>query len=63
VPPGADLRCRITHAGVVIEASETEAARTAELIATARDLCREKGRLFAGLRPYRRGAAFLHSGR
>jgi pyridinium-3,5-biscarboxylic acid mononucleotide sulfurtransferase len=61
VPRGADLRCRITHTGVVIEASDTEHAE--ELIATARNLCAEQGRIFAGLRRYRRGSAFLHTGR
>jgi pyridinium-3,5-biscarboxylic acid mononucleotide sulfurtransferase len=63
VPPGADLRCRITHDGVVIEASDKETERAEKLISTARDLCAVDGRIFAGLRPYRRGAAFLHSGR
>jgi pyridinium-3,5-biscarboxylic acid mononucleotide sulfurtransferase len=61
VPPDADLRCRITHAGVVIEASDTEQAEA--LVTMARDLCAVEGRIFAGLRPYRRGAAFLHTER
>jgi pyridinium-3,5-biscarboxylic acid mononucleotide sulfurtransferase len=61
VPPNADLRCRITHAGVVIESSDTKEAE--ELVATAQDLCAVEGRIFAGLRPYRRGAAFLHTER
>jgi pyridinium-3,5-biscarboxylic acid mononucleotide sulfurtransferase len=53
VPAGADLRCRITHAGVVIEAAPglDETA--------ARKLCLAEGRVFLGLRPYRRGSAFL----
>jgi uncharacterized protein len=53
LPTGADLRCRITHAGVVIEAGPglDEAA--------ARTLCLAEGRVFLGVRPYRRGSAFL----
>ena len=56
----AVVRCRVTHAGVVIELAETPdsgaAAAAREIGATA---CRGEGRTFAGVRPYRRGAAFL----
>ena len=56
----AVLRCRVTHAGVVIELG---AARDAAAAAIAReigaDACRAEGRVFAGVRPYARGAAFL----
>ncbi|MCB8882262.1 hypothetical protein ACELLULO517_18590 [Acidisoma cellulosilytica] len=54
LPAGADIRCRITHAGVMIEAAPglDETA--------ARALCAAEGRIFLGVRPYRRGAAFLH---
>ena len=56
----AVVRCRITHAGVVIE---LEAASDADALAAARGIggqaCREHGRGFAGVRAYRRGAAFL----
>jgi pyridinium-3,5-biscarboxylic acid mononucleotide sulfurtransferase len=53
LPAGTDLRCRITRAGVVIEAGPgvDEAA--------ARGLCLAEGRAFLGVRPYRRGSAFL----
>jgi uncharacterized protein len=56
VPPGTDLRCRITHAGVVVEAPEPDAA----MRHIADDLCSDEQRRFLGFRPYRRGAAFLH---
>ena len=55
LPKGADLRCRITHGGVVIEAAPGLDD------APARALCLEEGRVFLGLRPYRRGSAFLHA--
>jgi uncharacterized protein len=56
----AVLRCRVTHAGIVIElAAALEPAATA----LARDIgaraCRLEGRAFAGVRTYARGAAFL----
>lgn len=60
LPPGSVLRCRVTHAGIVVELAEPphgpahESAR-----ALAASLCAEAGRPFAGLRAYRRGAAFL----
>lgn len=54
------LRCRVTHAGVVIELA---AAHDVAVAGIARDvgveLCRREGRPFAGVRPYVRGAAFL----
>jgi len=57
--PTAVLRCRVTHAGIVIELAATDAATAA----IARDIgvaaCRREGRSFAGIRPYARGAAFL----
>lgn len=57
----ATLRCRLTHAGVVIELA---AANDPACEAAARDIgqeaCRAAGRAFAGVRPYARGAAFLH---
>lgn len=56
-PAGADLRCRVTHAGIMIEAPiPDDAMRQA-----AGALCRAAGRPFLGFRPYRRGAAFLHA--
>lgn len=56
LPRGADLRCRVTSRGIVVEAPDgRESLKT-----LARDLCRTEHRTFLGLRPYRRGAAFLH---
>lgn len=54
------VRCRVTHAGVAIELAEAHgpAADVAEQI--GRRACRAQGRAFAGIRPYARGAAFLH---
>ncbi len=56
----AVLRCRVTQAGIVIELA---VARDAAAGAIARnigaDACRRDGRVFAGVRPYARGAAFL----
>ena len=56
----AVVRCRVTHAGVVIELGD---ARDAAAGAVARAIgareCAASGRAFAGVRPYLRGAAFL----
>ncbi|HTQ00799.1 MAG TPA: adenine nucleotide alpha hydrolase [Casimicrobiaceae bacterium] len=57
----ATLRCRLTHAGVVIElAAANDPACEAAARDIAREACRAAGRAFAGVRPYARGAAFLH---
>lgn len=56
----AVLRCRVTHAGVVIELGMQEAAAHAAARAVAESACVRDGRRFAGVRAYRRGAAFLH---
>ncbi len=56
VAPGADLRCRVTHRGIVVEAP----APDEEMRQIADELCRSAQRPFLGFRPYRRGAAFLH---
>lgn len=56
VPQGTDLRCRVTHGGIVVEAPEPDEA----MRRIADELCAGESRLFLGFRPYRRGAAFLH---
>jgi uncharacterized protein len=61
MPRVASLRCRVTAAGVVIEADPPIAGEAVQTIALR--LCDEAGRTFAGLRPYRRGSAFLIAGR
>lgn len=56
IAAGTDLRCRVTHAGIVVEAATSGAAMRRIAVA----LCDEEQRRFLGFRPYRRGAAFLH---
>jgi uncharacterized protein len=58
-PAGMALRCRVTHAGIAIEAGKetTDAQALADL---ASRLCREHGRHLIGIGPYRRGAMFVH---
>ena len=55
------LRCRITPDGVVIELANL---RDLSRLESARQIgieeCRDNRRTFLGVRPYRRGAAFLH---
>jgi uncharacterized protein len=53
----ATVRCRVTHAGIVIELGD--AANEAAAYAIGRDACAAEGRAFAGVRRYRQGAAFL----
>jgi uncharacterized protein len=60
LPGQTSVRCRITAAGVVLECeSVPEGAARQELEQWAATLCAQAGRRFAGVRPYRRGAAFL----
>ena len=54
----AALRCRVTHAGIVIETDTTGPAISARAAA----LCQAEARTFLGRRPYRQGAAFLRDG-
>ncbi|GAB5376793.1 MAG: hypothetical protein AcusKO_32550 [Acuticoccus sp.] len=56
----AVVRCRITHDGVVVELGEAAMDAAEELAAAVEARCAGEGRRFAGIRPYRRGAAFLH---
>lgn len=59
-PPQAALRCRITAAGVTVELSPLpEGAAREALDAAAATLCADAGRTFLGVRPYRRGSAFV----
>ena len=53
----ATVRCRVTHAGIVIEIGDAANEATAHEIGRA--ACVAAGRVFAGVRPYARGAAFL----
>jgi uncharacterized protein len=54
------MRCRVTHAGIVIELGDAHDERVVALARTiAQDACRDAQRAFAGVRAYVRGAAFL----
>ena len=56
----AVLRCRVTHAGIVIELGAVLAsAAAANAHEIASEACVAAGRRFAGVRRYTRGAAFL----
>lgn len=62
LPDAGALRCRVTAAGVFVECERLpEAAARAALEIRVSGLCAAAGRRFAGLRPYRRGAAFLRA--
>jgi uncharacterized protein len=58
-PAGMAVRCRVTHAGITIEAGTT-AADAEPLAVLARALCEAHGRALVGVGPYRRGAMFVH---
>jgi uncharacterized protein len=60
LPGRSAIRCRITSRGVFLEIDAMPEAAEHEAVAVwAREFCARFGRDFAGLRPYRRGAAFL----
>ncbi|MCS0494436.1 adenine nucleotide alpha hydrolase [Ancylobacter sp. MQZ15Z-1] len=56
LPANATLRCRMTARGVMVELGEAAHMPAVDIV---RRLCGEAGRAFAGVRPYRRGSAFL----
>ncbi len=61
VGAGASVRCRITHQGVILELGPLDTAELADAAtAQAQELTLASGRLWAGLRDYQRGSAFLH---
>ena len=53
------IRCRVTHAGVVVELADADPAVVARATALAVAACEAAGRSFRGVRRYVRGAAFL----
>lgn len=55
----ATIRCRVTRGGITIEVADVEDAALERIAATAGPLCAQRGRPFAGVRPYRQGSAFL----
>lgn len=61
VAPNANVRVRLTRNGTVLEIGEqgdVELDRLADLAAV---FCKEAGRTFVGVKPYRQGSAFLRS--
>lgn len=56
---GGTLRCRITSAGVAVELGEGATGRERAVDALMRQLCAGAGRVYAGSRPYHRGAMFV----
>ncbi len=62
LPTAGSIRCRITAAGVVFECTTMPGGEDRQRVERwAVALCSGNGRHFAGMRPYRRGAAFLRS--
>jgi uncharacterized protein len=60
LPASVPLRCRITASGVFIECGEVPDGHAAQCIdERLTRLCSDAGRVYAGIRPYRRGSAFL----
>jgi uncharacterized protein len=60
LPDASALRCRITASGIRVECAPFP-DRERQLLAESRAarLCAEAGLVFRGVRPYRRGSAFL----
>ncbi len=58
-PKGVTLRCRITHAGVLLEIDERVRSEHDRLNAIVADLCVADGRNFVGTKAYRRGSMFV----
>ena len=59
IPRSVTLRCRITHEGVAVEVADVGSGEAENLAAIAAVLCGEEGHRFLGVRPYRRGSAFV----
>jgi uncharacterized protein len=60
LPAATTLRCRITRRGVVIEIGAAGLTAAAAVASLALTRCAEAGQVFAGVRPYVRGSAFVH---
>jgi pyridinium-3,5-biscarboxylic acid mononucleotide sulfurtransferase len=61
VPVQANVRCRITHHGIVLEIGGHGDCDLGGLAERAGSICREAGRDFVGVRPYRQGSAFVRT--
>ena len=60
LPEAGSTRCRITAEGVYVECDTLPLGADREHVERRMDaLCAQESRRFAGMRPYRRGAAFL----
>ncbi len=57
----ANVRCRVTRQGVVLEIGGTPDCDPQWLAEHVAAICRRGGREFVGVRPYRQGSAFLQS--
>lgn len=54
------LRCRVTHAGVYVEADSLPQGDTLKAILTSvQNACTEAGHIFSGVRQYKKGSAFI----
>lgn len=60
LPTSSAIRCRLTAHGVYVECAPFPEGQSGERVRRrVGKLCADAGRPFAGLRPYRRGSAFL----
>jgi uncharacterized protein len=57
----ANVRCRLTRLGVVLEIGGESGCDPDHVAELAASFCKEAGRTFAGVRPYRQGSAFLRT--
>lgn len=57
----ANVRCRLTHKGVVLEIGGPGEIDLREIKERAAAFCKNAGRELAGVRPYRQGSAFLRT--
>jgi pyridinium-3,5-biscarboxylic acid mononucleotide sulfurtransferase len=58
----ANVRCRLTRLGVVIELGGSGERDFGDIADLAASFCKEAGREFVGVRPYRQGSAFVRTG-
>ena len=59
LPRGANLRCRIVRGGVCLELDAENMDLRETAAGVVERACSRTGRAFVGVRPYRRGAAFV----
>jgi pyridinium-3,5-biscarboxylic acid mononucleotide sulfurtransferase len=61
VAADTDVRCRLTQHGVILEIGGPGSVDLQAIATRGAELCRQAGRQLAGVRPYRRGSAFLQN--